>query len=191
MNFSKIGVNDFFIKRTSRFIDGRNENQTHNDDLQLINKIETTNVNNDVVLIEPPTIPEYIHPALSQIKSNDLSIVELMDISSIDCLSFCRFEDKTYLYVDTHGTVTPCGYIGGHSHKSSQLSKLIKDSGGYDKCNIFLRPLLEIINDDNSVISKIIKTWNLPSVKSGKLKQCSLMCGSELNSTALNKLDRQ
>ncbi len=181
-----IGVDNFFVKRTSRFIDGRNENQVKDDDLQLINEIIT----DDGVKIEPPSIEEYIHPLLKKLKSTDSSILYSMNKSTIDCASFCRFDDKTHIYVDTHGIVTPCGWVGGHSHKSKQLNDIISKSGGEDECNIFNRPLVDIVNDKNGILSNIIKSWDKETIQFGKLKQCSIMCGSELNATSLNKLDR-
>jgi len=187
----KLGVSDFLVKKTNRFIKNTNDS---NEKIDIIKEIYGTDINNNDILIEVPTISEYIHPLLKSFNSNNN-----IESSKINCISFCKFDNKTHIYVDTHGIVTPCGWLGGHAHYSntnrgdysSELNNIIEKSGGLSKCNIFERKLSDIVNDKNGIFSNIIKSWNLPTFKDGKLKQCSVMCGSKINAGSLNHLDRR
>ena len=85
------------------------------------------------------------------------------------------------IFVDNRGYVIPCCYMGTHLNgthtdfKYLQLHKALNDYG-WDHFSLKKHSLKTII-DQGHLDKAFVNTWDLPSVKDGKLAYCADTCG--------------
>jgi len=101
------------------------------------------------------------------------------DNVEINCKSHKTF--GTEIFIDNFGRVMPCCYVGTHlngtytSTESMQLHKALNDYG-WEKFDLNLKPLTEILSEGH--LNRVFAdTWNLESVKCGKMAFCADTCG--------------
>jgi len=107
------------------------------------------------------------------------SIEKYLDQTKIDCKVLKQKE----VYISAEGVVLPCCWLAGQMYKwylpekSSEIWKIINQFGNV--INIKHNSLENIF--ETFLFDDIKHTWNLSSLKKGKLKICALKCGVELD----------
>ena len=104
-----------------------------------------------------------------------------LDHAEIDCKAK-TFNGGKEVFVDNHGRVMPCCYIGTHLngvHTDAQSLQLHYEMNqyGWDHFNLKNYSLKEILDAEH--LNKVFAdSWNKPSCQQGKLAYCSSICGT-------------
>jgi MoaA/NifB/PqqE/SkfB family radical SAM enzyme len=104
-----------------------------------------------------------------------------LDHAEVNCKAK-TFNGGKEIFVDNHGRVMPCCYIGTHLngvHTDAQSLQLHYEMNqyGWDHFNLKNYSLKEILDADH--LNKVFAdTWNKPSCQQGKLAYCANICGT-------------
>ena len=92
----------------------------------------------------------------------------------------CMCKDLKEIYVDSHGGIHPCCFLGHISQQSLPIHELVlhkkwvEDTIGLENINALTRPLEEIIDSD--YFSLIEQSWKLTAAQ-GRNPMCVFKCG--------------
>lgn len=106
---------------------------------------------------------------------------ENLDTADIKCKAKTMTGGKE-IFVDNHGRVIPCCYIGTHLngvHSDSQSLQLHHEMNkyGWDHFNLNNHTLKEIL-DAGHLDRVFTDSWSKPSCKEGKMAYCANICGT-------------
>lgn len=177
------GVDKFFIKRTGRFFTVRNS-------ITSTEQIILDKGNNVVGKLEMP-YKEFQNPTyemVQQVSDKYGSMEKYYDVATINCKVN---QDTPYkeIYISAEGIVLPCCSLGARMYKwwipniyNDQLWQHINKVGGKNAINAKYHTIQEIF--DTGFFTNIKNSWSLSSCKDGKLKACSIRCGTEFDAFA-------
>ena len=106
---------------------------------------------------------------------------QTLDTADIKCKAKTMTGGKE-IFVDNHGRVIPCCYIGTHLngvHSDSQSLQLHHEMNkyGWDHFNLNNHTLKEIL-DAGHLDRVFTDSWSKPSCKEGKMAYCANICGT-------------
>ena len=170
----EIGIANFVLKKTSRFI-----NSPSGIKGDVVLKDNKGNIKN---IISKPSV-QYQNSESSTIKN----IIETLgsmdkfhDIAEIQCKAL-----PNRLYISAEGLALPCCWTAGDmykgwikDYKSEEIWKIIDSIGGKEKLDA--KQGLENVFS-SGIFDKIKDSWSKPSCAEGKLKVCSKNCASTFN----------
>lgn len=127
-------------------------------------------------------LEEFKHDVIPQWSSYVLE----HDNHEIKCKSDCSGADgvkRTEVYVSCHGIVFPCCYVGTRVdstidlYEDTQLRYSLREEG-LEKFDLNKFSFEEIIHS-GSLDNVFTKSWNIPSIREGKLSYCAMTCGEK------------
>lgn len=154
----KLGFKSFVIKKSSRF-KGDRKKYKH---------------------LEIPSDPKYVNDSvnfLDFVKKNYGSYGNFLDTTPISC----RVQKESGLYISAEGHVLPCCWLG-HDIRRPTLMNLSESQmiqmADFDVENLSAKrtSIKEVF--DTGIFDEIAASWNLPSVKQGKLATCASTCSA-------------
>ncbi len=175
----KMGFKSFRTKKTGRFFSNQKGH--------VKNRQEVLNENGDIeYFLEAPLNSEFFNPSLQkekQISEANGSFELYLDKTEISC----KVEKEKSIFVSAEGLVFPCCWTAIQLYpwyskpQSTQIWELLgllphkKDS-----LSALLHPMEKIVNGE--FFQKIVpESWVKSSVKEGKLKVCSRICGKDFD----------
>lgn len=168
---AKLGFKTFIAKPSHRFA--------------LDNLLGIQRIGSGGVLLEPTTLPEYLHIVM---KSNPVSIDEWFSKSNNSCIN-CYAKKTNTAYIDSRGHLFPCCYLSGNYY--ARLNIDFPDNWtefwsqfGADKINLHNYSWNEIV--EGSLFEEVERRWNA-DYKGGRLSICASTCSEFEN--RLNDLD--
>lgn len=179
-NLSKaLGFQTFRTKKTGRFF----SNQKN----QVKDKQEVLNdVGEFQYYLESPLNSDYVNQSLqkeSRIINTYGSFDNYLDATPISC----KVEQEKSIYISAEGLVFPCCWTAIQLYpwysppQSSQIWKILNElPEGIDSINALKKTLKEIVEGD-FIQNRIPESWIKDTVKNGKLKVCSRICGKEFD----------
>ena len=168
----RLGFADFLIRRTNRFFDA---------ETGTIGSYPVFTRSGDFeYFIEAPSDPRWQNPAASELVNiigSGASYEALLDQASISC----KAASASSIFVSAEGLVFPCPYLGhiyvrGEPTEEHEVVKLLESSGGLQCLNAKVRSIREILSDV-FFQEKVPGAWRKPSLREGKLRVCSHVCG--------------
>jgi MoaA/NifB/PqqE/SkfB family radical SAM enzyme len=178
---NKWGCEKFIKKKTGRFFSsakniGKEEHQAQN------RKGQQT-----VTLKKPKE--EFVNSAFAKeqllIKQYG-SMMEYYDKCSIKC----KVKDEGNIFITAEGLLMPCCWTAGRmykwwleDYKQEQIWDFIDRAGGKEGIDVINNSLEYVINN-NGILQDIENSWNIASLKEGKLGVCSNKCGTEFDAYA-------
>lgn len=102
----------------------------------------------------------------------------------------CMCKDLKEIYIDSHGGVHPCCFLGHVDQDSQQIhemvlhKKWIEDTFGFENINALKRPLKDIINSDYFTL--IEESWD-KTFEEGRNPVCVLKCGVQRPNNQIKK----
>lgn len=171
------GFEKFIKKKTGRFVTSTaTAKETH----QSVNRKgeETT------VLSKPKKI-ENINLALQQQKEVENSYGGMKNYFDKTCIK-CKVVEQGSIFITAEGLLMPCCWTAGRMYKwwhsdyrVEQVWDHIDQAGGKEGISVIKNDIKDVLN--GSLLSTIETSWNLPSVKEGKLGVCAQKCGLEFD----------
>ena len=175
------GCEKFIKKKTGRFFSsaknvGKEEHQAQN------RKGQQT-----VTLKKPKE--EFVNNAFAKeqllIKQYG-SMIDYYDKCSIKC----KVKDEGNIFITAEGLLMPCCWTAGRMYKwwhedyrVEQIWDFIDRAGGKEGIDVINNSLEDVINN-NGILQDIENSWNIASLKEGKLGVCSNKCGTEFDAYA-------
>jgi MoaA/NifB/PqqE/SkfB family radical SAM enzyme len=159
----KLGFKEFVVKKTGRFFSN----------MRLEGKDEHMG-------LTKPKLEKNINESLKKgekISKKYKNLENYLDQTHIDCKVY---KDKE-IYISAEGIVLPCCWLAGQMYKwyMKPYSSEVWDHIDKEQININKKSLNEILR--SKIFNSIMDSWDLPSIKQGKLKTCALKCGQELD----------
>lgn len=104
-----------------------------------------------------------------------------LDQTEIECKA-TTFNGGKEIFIDNHGRVMPCCYIGTHLVGINTDSQTLQlhyevENYGWENFNLKTHTLKEIL-DANHLNNVFSNSWNKPSCKDGKMAYCANICGT-------------
>jgi hypothetical protein len=171
----KFGFEKFVSKKTGRFI--TTDSQPKDVHVAVERKTENT------VTIEKPSEKYQNSALLSQ-----RTILEKwgsMDNYYDNVEIKCKVKDVGNLFITAEGLALPCCWTAGRMYKwwhkdpkVEQIWSIIDSVGGKEKLNA-KNGLQSVFN--TGIFDEIEQSWSKPSCQDGKLKVCSMKCGTEFD----------
>ena len=154
----KIGVTNFYIKKTVRFVNKKHE---------LIDETPVMD-NKKIYFIKPPTDKDLLNEGYSDFNKSDYKSLEIA----------CMAKHLKMLYIAADGYVFPCGYLAdrmygyeAENHADyKRLYNLFDLAGGPDKANLNSTLLNDIIN--GAWFNVIEDSWK----NENRLERCAFAC---------------
>lgn len=170
----ELGFDNFFVKRTGRFL---NRNHVYQDSMPVYNKDGFIDYS-----ISVPTLAEYVNAGYQKLSFIKQEMKNVHDYANQTCIS-CNSKRINEIYIGAEGFVFPCGWLHDRlygpeveSHADHlKIKSLISKAGGWDKINIFYTPLKQIV--DGPWFKIIEDSWN----NEDRLERCGMMCGDSIN----------
>jgi len=166
------GFEKFIPKKTGRFITS-----------SAAPKQNHTIQNNNVQLHKPKE--KFQNNAL-KVQDKIIDQFGSMDHYADATIIQCKVLKNYDVYISAEGLVLPCCWTAGRMYKwwnkdpkVEQIWRIIESVGGKDAINAKLHGLEAIFDTD--LFTNIKKSWDLPSIKAGKLKVCAMKCGTEFD----------
>jgi MoaA/NifB/PqqE/SkfB family radical SAM enzyme len=158
-----LGFKEFIVKKTGRFFSN----------LQLENKDEHCG-------ITKPKNKENLNKAYEK---TTLLIEKYGSMENYlnRCDILCKAIKKKEIFISAEGLVFPCCWLGDQLYKwflpekSTPIWKLFEK----DEIDINKNKIQDIFN--SGFFKRISDTWEIKSCDAGRLKTCTLKCGSELD----------
>lgn len=173
MGFKKIN-----IKKTGRFFSNTRS--------EVKDRQEVLNVSGEVeYYLEMPRDPIYVNSALAKEEALIAKyghIEKYMDTTHVSC----KVAQEKSIYVSADGFVFPCCWTGNQLYpwyypkRSSQVWTLIDGLKGKEVAISAIETPLETIVEGD-FFKSIQNSWELPTVKEGKLRPCAKTCGKEFD----------
>ncbi len=171
------GVERFQKKKSGRFF---NANSQKKDTHQAVNR-----KGSQTQLLEKPKAPENQNLALlkqKEIEKTYGSMYEYYDSCSIRC----KVAEEKSIFITAEGLLMPCCWVAGRMYKwwhddyrIEQVWEHIDLAGGKKGIDVINNDLYTVMQ--GSLLNNIQNSWNLPSVKQGKLGVCAMKCGTEFD----------
>lgn len=172
----KLGVERFVTKKTGRFV-------TANTDPKHMH--QAVNKKNQVAIELKKPVEKYQNAAL-RTQDDVVKKHGSMDSYYDDTPIKCKVKDEGNLFITAEGLALPCCWTAGRMYKwwhsdpgTEQIWEFINDAGGKDNINAKLHGLKKIF--ETGIFDNIEHSWSKPSVADGKLKVCSMKCGTEFD----------
>lgn len=172
----RLGFEKFVEKKTGRFI---TVNSTPKERHQAVNKKgETTST------IKKPD-EKFVNSELKKqttIIENYGSMDTYYDVAPI----VCKVKDEGSLFITAEGLALPCCWTAGRMYKwwhkdpkIEQIWNFIDNVGGTIAIDAKVNGLESVFN--SGIFNNIENSWSKSSCADGKLKVCSMKCGSEFD----------
>ncbi len=170
----KIGFEDFRIKKTGRFFS--------NTKMEVIGSRDVHNKDNEIIYtIRPPKNP--LHQNKSLQKEKDIigkhgSMQSYLEQTPVDC----KVLKEQSIFVSADGAVYPCCWTANQIYvwympkESSEIWKMINETGGIDNINAKNVPIEEIVAGE--FFNRIQESW---LVNNSTLKVCAKTCGQDFD----------
>jgi len=98
----------------------------------------------------------------------------------------CKVKKDNSLFITAEGLALPCCWTAGRMYKwwhkdpkVEQIWDFIDEAGCKNAVNAKIHGLRAVF--DTGLFDAIEASWNKPSCASGKLKVCSMKCGTEFD----------
>ena len=171
------GVERFQKKKSGRFF---NANSQKKDTHQAQNRkgVETQ-------LLEKP----------KQLSNQNLALLKQKEIEKTygsmreyydSCDIKCKVAEEKSIFITAEGLLMPCCWVAGRMYKwwhkdyrIEQVWEHIDLAGGKEGIDVINNDLHTVMQ--GSLLNNIENSWNLPSVKQGKLGVCAMKCGTEFD----------
>ncbi len=171
------GVERFQKKKSGRFFTAKN---TAKDSHQAQNRKGT-----ETQLISKPV----------KLDNQNLALLKQKEIAKTyggmenyynSCTIKCKVAEEKSIFITAEGLLMPCCWTAGRMYKwwhkdyrVEQIWDFIDRSGGKQGINVVINDLESVF--DNNLLQDIENSWNLSSLKLGKLGVCAMKCGSEFD----------
>jgi MoaA/NifB/PqqE/SkfB family radical SAM enzyme len=172
------GFEKFVAKKTGRFFSTAKftGKETH----QAMNRKGEKTQN-----LEKPKDPKNINIALLKEKELEKTYGSMKSYYD-KCSIKCKVAEEGSIFITAEGLLMPCCWTAGRMYKWWQLDYRIEqiwdhidNAGGKDGIDVINNDLKTVIN--GSFLTGIQDSWNLSSVKEGKLGVCAQKCGTEFD----------
>jgi len=172
------GCEKFIKKKTGRFFSsaksvGKEEHQAQN------RKGQQT-----VTLKKPKE--EFLNTALAKEQLLIKQYGSMLDYYD-KCSIKCKVKDEGNIFITAEGLLMPCCWTAGRmykwwleDYKQEQIWDFIDRAGGKEGIDVINNNLEYVINN-NGILQDIENSWNIASLKEGKLGVCSNKCGTEFD----------
>ena len=117
--------------------------------------------------------------------SESLTVPQDMKTRFEECEIECHSVKTSQVYISSEGLVYPCCFIGSREYAPNRwnfVNKQIQEflsSVGKKRYSLHERSLKEIINDP-WMQKDLVESWQIPTLKEGRLAVCSEFCGTGL-----------
>ncbi len=97
----------------------------------------------------------------------------------------CKVLHEQSIFVSADGAIFPCCWTANQIYvwyipkESSEVWKIIKETGGIENINAKNLPIEEIVTGD--FFNRIEKSWSINNIDNGRLKVCSKTCGKNFD----------
>tara|TARA_B100001094_G_scaffold144291_1_gene139822 strand:+ start:2836 stop:3918 length:1083 start_codon:yes stop_codon:yes gene_type:complete len=171
------GVERFQKKKSGRFF---NANSQRKDTHQAQNRkgVETQ-------LLEKPKKLSNQNLALLKQKEIEKTYGSMRDYYD-SCDIKCKVAEEKSIFITAEGLLMPCCWVAGRMYKwwhkdyrIEQVWEHIDLAGGKEGIDVINNDLHTVMQ--GSLLNNIENSWNLPSVKQGKLGVCAMKCGTEFD----------
>ena len=128
-------------------------------------------------------------------KNNNLALLKQKEIEKSygnmanyfdKCSIKCKVAEEGSVFITAEGLLMPCCWTAGRMYKwwhpdprVEQIWDHIDNAGGKEGIDIIENDIKDVVN--GKLLKGITDSWNLPSVKDGKLGVCAQKCGSEFD----------
>ena len=171
------GFERFIAKKTGRFVTSTvKAKESH----QAVDR-----KGNETTKLAKPKEKKNINLALlkqKEIEKSYGSMSAYFDKCSINC----KVAKEGNIFITAEGLLMPCCWTAGRMYKwwhpdprVEQIWDHIDAAGGKDGINVIENDIEDVVA--GNLLSSITSSWNLPSVKDGKLGVCSQKCGTEFD----------
>jgi MoaA/NifB/PqqE/SkfB family radical SAM enzyme len=165
----RMGFSAFRLRYTSRFLFKGN----YMDDFPVYG-----NAGQVLYQLRPPKNSGMLNPAISTLteRVEEGTYDAYLDSTHIACQAI---EDRK-LFISAEGLLFPCCFTGHiypwhEEFGQNQVYKLLMASGGKAGIDARTKPLADITNGE--FFDAVAQSWNVPSIKAGRLRVCSEICG--------------
>lgn len=172
----ELGFEKFQAKKTGRFLTTTTEKK---DKHQSVDR-----KGNQTVELKKPDV-KYQNAALLQ-QETVITKHGSMDSYYDRAYIVCKAKVDNSIFVTAEGLVMPCCWTAGRMYKwwnpnpkVEQIWQFIDAAGGKDAVNAKKLGIKAVF--DTGLFNEIQKSWAMDSCLSGKLKICSMKCGSEFD----------
>ena len=130
-------------------------------------------------MIEPPTDPKYVHGVVIEQPLKKLDITEWLNTSESSDITCYAKKDRS-IYIDSHGHVFPCCFLGASLYSRATLTipdgwDNLWETEGKNKVNLYNTEWDNVI--DNVFLDKIQESWDGRKYSEGRLAVCAGNCG--------------
>lgn len=166
---TEMGITNFVVKKTSRFLSS--------DSGAILDKWEVLNKKGQLEYeIKPTSNPHFRNNVLEKFK--ELNYAKYLDSTPISCKAL---KDKS-IYISADWNVFPCCWMGHIYNRwvfenEQVIASIGKDGSGLGKINLFKLSLSEILWG-LFFRETLTSSWKCPSIKDGKMRVCSRVCGT-------------
>jgi len=128
-------------------------------------------------------------------KNNNLALLKQKEIEKSygsmkeyfdKCSIKCKVAEEGSVFITAEGLLMPCCWTAGRMYKwwhpdprVEEIWDHIDAAGGKEGIDIIENDIKDVVN--GKLLKGITDSWNLPSVKDGKLGVCAQKCGSEFD----------
>ena len=130
-----------------------------------------------------------------QISNQNLALLKQKEIEKTygsmreyydSCEIKCKVAEEKNIFITAEGLLMPCCWVAGRMYKwwhkdyrIEQVWEHIDGAGGKQGIDVINNDLEQVMQ--GQLLKDIENSWNLPSVKQGKLGVCAQKCGSEFD----------
>ena len=171
------GVERFQKKKSARFFTATSQQKDFH---QARNrKGEQTQV------ISKPVADKNQNLALLKQKEIEKTYGSMMDYYD-KCSIKCKVAEEKNIFITAEGLLMPCCWTAGRMYKwwhkdprVEQIWDFIDQAGGKEGIDVIENDLQTVI--EGRLLTDIENSWDLDSIKSGKLGVCAMKCGTEFD----------
>ena len=102
------------------------------------------------------------------------------------CSIKCKAVEKKEIFITAEGLLMPCCWTAGRMYKwwhkdprVEQIWDFIDQAGGKEGIDVIENDLQTVI--EGRLLTDIENSWDLDSIKSGRLGVCAMKCGTEFD----------
>jgi len=179
----KLQFERFEIVKTKRFLNKREGKQKSG------TPVRDEKTDKIIRYLQPPTDERYVNKGVVSETKRVIEKFGSMENYYDSAKICCKALKGKEIYISAEGFVFPCCWLG-HQHggmmpdRDRQFLKLLKN--GLEEIDAKRKPISEILSSEIYTTS-LPNSWSLPSVRKGKIKTCSRICGSELHTFEFEK----
>jgi len=172
------GCEKFMRKKSGRFIS--NSKAKLKDTHQAVNR-----KGEQTTKLQKPKNLDHQNLALAKVKEIEKTYGSMIDYYNKAHIN-CKVAKQGSIFLTAEGLVLPCCWTAGRMYKwwhedyrAEQIWDFIDAAGGKDAINAKLFGLEGVFA--SGIMQKIKASWQLNSIKEGKLGVCSQKCGAEFD----------